>query len=79
MYHKHGSLVCVLPRHDSKSGACEICRTPRRKLVLDHDHETGFIRGWICQSCNVHLGKAQAHDIPLTQMYLDYLSRNQEI
>lgn len=27
------------------------------KVVLDHDHDTGKGRGWICDSCNTGLGR----------------------
>lgn len=27
------------------------------KVVLDHDHKTGEIRGWICDSCNTGIGR----------------------
>lgn len=27
------------------------------KVVLDHDHITGNIRGWICKSCNTGIGR----------------------
>lgn len=33
---------------------CAICgRRDRRGLVLDHDHATALIRGYLCRSCNV--------------------------
>lgn len=27
------------------------------KIVLEHDHRTGKVRGWICDSCNTGLGR----------------------
>ena len=41
-------------------GMCEksfIVRHRRREPMLDHDHTTGLVRGIICQSCNVTLGR----------------------
>ena len=37
--------------------ACECCGTALYKPVLDHDHETGQFRGWLCRTCNDGLGK----------------------
>lgn len=32
---------------------CPIChRVSKRELVSDHDHATGFLRGYICVRCN---------------------------
>ena len=42
------------------TGACEICgRTEdhlTRRLNLDHDHETGKFKGWLCTACNRAIG-----------------------
>lgn len=36
---------------------CSICGKPLGKnMQMDHDHETGEFRGWICKPCNTGLG-----------------------
>lgn len=36
-------------------GACEICLY-LGNVVRDHNHTTGYIRGWLCNRCNRYLG-----------------------
>jgi hypothetical protein len=38
------------------TGVCEICGKPSNKLVKDHSHKNGKIRGWLCHSCNLVVG-----------------------
>lgn len=40
------------PRPDD--GLCQACGRPvgKFKLHMDHDHDTGAFRAWVCQSCN---------------------------
>ena len=37
---------------------CEVCGSSD-KLVIDHNHDTGKVRGRICWHCNVALGHAR--------------------
>lgn len=45
-----------------QGGVCAICKKPpsgarsRVKLLLDHDHSDGHIRGLLCGNCNTGLG-----------------------
>lgn len=44
-------------------GRCAICGKRPLRLVTDHDHETGLIRGFLCQSCNALEGYNPNWDI----------------
>lgn len=43
-----------------QEGSCAICRRPcqtGRRLAVDHCHKTGAVRGLLCHSCNLGIGK----------------------
>lgn len=43
----------------SYDGHCPICGRSDEEVTmcLDHDHEAGEVRGWICKNCNLGLGR----------------------
>ena len=42
---------------DEQKGLCAICgRVPKRKLSIDHCHNSKIIRGLLCRQCNYNLG-----------------------
>lgn len=45
-----------------QGGGCAVCGRPPKdgkSLHVDHDHDTGYVRGLLCFSCNAALGHFQ--------------------
>lgn len=45
-----------------QKGVCALCYHPNqhgKRLAVDHDHETGQIRGLLCNHCNITLGRQE--------------------
>lgn len=40
----------------SQNGRCAVCEEPMQRPNVDHDHQTGKIRGLLCTPCNQGLG-----------------------
>ncbi len=63
----------------AQGGRCALCGSDfpggRGRFVVDHCHDTGKIRGLLCNLCNVGLGALR--DSPqLLQKAIHYLGRN---
>jgi Autographiviridae endonuclease VII len=63
---------------ESQNGLCAICKKKpegsRSTLQVDHDHETGRVRGLLCNPCNTGLGLFKEEPAVLTEA-IEYLRR----
>lgn len=69
---------------EEQSGVCAICEKPETRtdprngqinsLAIDHDHNTGRVRGLLCGSCNTGLGLLGDNE-QAVQRAIDYLRR----
>lgn len=66
---------------ENQNWLCAICGADRNKdgtrLCVDHNHETGKIRGLLCHGCNTSLGKFK-DSVELLQKAIDYLNMYKE-
>jgi hypothetical protein len=62
---------------ESQGGGCAICGRPDADNV-DHDHETGRVRGILCWNCNVAIGQFE-DDADRVVMAAAYLAQNDEL
>ena len=62
---RHSYKPCNATAEELKAAFTGFCHNPgcripevecTRKLHIDHNHETGEFRGWLCQQCNQALG-----------------------
>lgn len=59
---------------ESQNSACAICGKvkDRVRLAVDHDHDTGRIRGLLCENCNRGIGMFK-HSATLLQNAIQYI------
>src|SRR3989304_7530791 len=50
-----------------RTGRCEICSKETSRLVRDHDHKNGHLRGWLCDRCNRYLGYFEKYSYAYTK------------
>lgn len=64
---------------DAQGGACPICRRAFTwngdglRFIIDHDHETGKVRGLLCHRCNTGLGQLWDDDVAALFRAIVYL------
>lgn len=62
-----------------QGGLCLVCGEPfgsTRNTQVDHDHQTGVVRGILCQRCNVFVGYVEKN-IGSLEVALQYLGISQ--
>ena len=66
----------------AQGGKCAICLLPppgtgrnTKRLHIDHDHDTGEIRGLLCHACNTSLGQL-GEDHERMQRMIDYVTKH---
>ena len=66
---------------ESQGGACSICGNQPgvglRRLVVDHDHVMGRVRGLLCHGCNQALGRFNDDPLLLASA-IRYLARRSD-
>ena len=65
-----------------QDGCCAVCRVERadykREFSVDHNHNTGTVRGLLCSNCNLGLGYFK--DNPTTLAFaIAYIVRTDDI
>lgn len=63
---------------EHQSGLCLLCGLPNKgspKLVVDHCHKTGKVRGLLCTKCNTGIGFFD-EDIPKLEKAISYLKKH---
>ena len=67
-------FIDVLEQIEKQDSRCSICGK-QSKLVIDHNHKTGFYRGLLCSSCNMALG-AFDDNVELLSNAIEYVRRD---
>lgn len=63
--------------YNTQEGKCKICFEFSEKLHVDHDHETGVVRGLLCGNHNRMLGMAK-ENVLIFESAITYLRAYQE-
>lgn len=62
---------------EEQLGSCKICKRHqslfKKALHVDHNHETGKVRGLLCHSCNAGLGRFKENPVIIAAA-LEYVS-----
>jgi hypothetical protein len=60
-----------------EDSCCQLCGEFSEHLHLDHNHEDGSFRGYLCANCNQGLGKFK-DNVSVLALAIDYLTDRQK-
>lgn len=74
------SIEDVARMLNSQDLKCKICATflSNYKFNIDHDHETGLVRGILCLSCNISIGHMH-ESIDVLYRMIEYIRNSGDI
>jgi len=71
---RNRELLAARPKPD----VCDACgETGGGRIVFDHCHKRNHFRGWLCDDCNVALGRVQDNPARLLKL-IAYLERTKD-
>jgi len=88
MLKKYGlTMEAYITRYEAQDGKCDICGSKGEKqgmgfsftdvLVIDHCHDSGHVRGLLCQHCNRSIGLLK-DNAEILRKAADYLDKDRD-
>ena len=74
---KRGYMPCISSEREldaAFTGSCHSCGSTKPGLHMDHCHDTGRFRGWLCNGCNLAAGYLYNSPLAAT-MLSEYLEK----
>lgn len=59
----------------NQNGCCLLCNIKPKKIVVDHCHKTGKVRGLLCNECNRAIGLLKENILTLKNA-INYLEKH---
>lgn len=59
--------------YEQQKGCCKLCGTDKKRLVIEHNHRNGQVRGLTCDRCNLTLAVLEDRDYDFIDRIHTYL------